>query len=751
MKKLIALILFIFTLVIYLLTTSPFLQAGDSAEMAGATISLGVPHQPSYPIYVALTNLFVKMPIPYIPEHLNLPVFYQYDISNNYQNSILIYRSGSASALFQSLAAVLLYLAILEIIKKTKIRITFLTYIVAAIVTCIYSFSETIWLYATKPEVFSLNNFFACLILYISIRWWNSSKKRPRLVFFIVLSLALSHHQTIILILPSLFVLYLFRNQDNGDKVTQTLSKWFSYPGDKKFNKLVPAFFGLLVGSLPFMFVLCLIASKSPYMNWGEVNNFVDIFRALLRADYGTFSAYLTNIKNPTHPMDQLPFFFSHLVSDFSALIILFSVISLSIIYKAYKNLSIFLTTLFLFTGPIFLVYANFSLDSPFSQATVARFYMLPSLTIPIVLSLGIILLIQKIDKLSESQANEYLKTSKVILVFVLIGLMLQQSLPNMPKHSDLTYQFVKTAIESTEPDAMILVTGDIPTMGAQYLLSVEGAKKQRTIFSPGQLHLDWVNEQLKKRYPDLQIPDPLPGKQFTSARQIIDANWGKYPIYISSEFVDIDKSIQEKYTLWPKNYLLKVELPGTQYKLEDYIQENEQLYNSLNLSEFNDIRNQRYQLETPLLTTYSIHYYNLGAIFYTVHKYNEAIKSFNHSLTINPDNPQPYKALATLFYFTDDYNQKQPQLALSYLDKYIQLSKELTVEDYNNTQSMIQKIVSDAKQAETQEQQDRAEEQKMLEEQLKQSTISAEVESIDSLPEPENQSSQSAVQQQNN
>ena len=174
-------------------------------------------------------------------------------------------------------------------------------------------------------------------------------------------------------------------------------------------------------------------------------------------------------------------------------------------------------------------------------------------------------------------------------------------------------------------------------------------------------------------------------------------------------------------------------------------------MYNSLNLSEFNDIRNQRYQLETPLLTTYSIHYYNLGAIFYTVHKYNEAIKSFNHSLTINPDNPQPYKALATLFYFTDDYNKKQPQLALSYLDKYIQLSKELTVEDYNNTQSMIQKIVSDAKQAETQEQQDRAEEQKMLEEQLKQSTISAEVESIDSLPEPENQSSQSAVQQQNN
>ncbi len=700
-------LVFILIFCVYIRTVSPYLQAGDSAEMAAASISLGIPHQPSYPLYVLTSHLITKLPIPYFSGYFSSLITKDSIKQKKESKDILIYRTGVASALFQSLASLYLFLSLIQFGKiinpeesdNKKDRIfLFLSFALV----CIYSFSQTIWLYASKPEVFALNNLFVTAMLYYSFKWYNNaavSKVKP--AYFLLLGVAFSHHQTVILILPALLLLYLFKKQQFEHSTPfDILKRWVNYPFDRKFNKSFPYIFCFFLAIAPFFLALWFIAQRYPFINWGEISTPVGLLRALIRADYGSIGAYLTNVKNSTVAVDQIPFFAQHLLSDFSLYTLVIAIIGLVVLYKNSKRTWVIVVTLFLISGPLFIMYANFSLEGDFSKATVARFYMLPEIALIFFMYAALSKLaniVINIDKLSPG--NEiYRKIGTFLLIGSLSVLILQEYYQNKPSFDNLTYSFAKTAIENTEDNAMILVTGDIPNMTIQYVEAVENEKKNRVIFSPGQFHLKWFQKQLRQRYPSLKIPEPLPGKQFTSPSQVIDANFGKQPIYIVTDFVDIDPEIQKKYVLWPKFLLLKVEKPGVEYKLEPYLEENNKLYESLNLREFETLRNKKYQLESPLVFYYSRHFYNLGAVFNSIHRYDDAIKQFERALVIDPLMSDAYKALGSIYYFTDDFPDKNPDLALQYLYRYLQTTKGQSVDQIVAVQDAINKINNDLK-----------------------------------------------------
>ncbi len=705
--KLAAILVFIFSVTVYSLTTAPYLQAGDSTEMAVAAITLGVPHQPSYPLYVLSAHLLTKLPIPYLPKTLPININ-GYKVDQLGKNNILIYRAGLASALFQAAAATYVFLALLQtekVLDKEKKRgISKEMILLAAIATFLYAFSTTIWLYATKPEVFGLNNLFAASLIYYALSWYNSAPSaRVSARYLFLLGLAFSHHQTIILIFPALFVIFLLKKQQ-VEKIPlgQVFLRWFQYPFDRKFNKSFPLIFCFTLAIVPYFIVLWLLAQEYPFLNWGEISGPVALVRALIRADYGSIGAYLTNIKNPTVAIDQIPFFANRLVIDFSLYTLIIAILGTTVLYRKYKDLWAIELSLFLISGPIFLMYANFALDSDFSKATVIRFYLIPELAVILVLFTSISMIYHTISELKpdDQSVRIYKRVGKITCILFALALLGQSLYKNRPMFDNLTYSFAKTAIKDTEENAIILVTGDIPNMTMQYMEAVEGEKKNRIIFSPGQFHLKWFQKQLKARYPELKIPSPLPGKEFTSPSQVIDANFGKRPLYIVTDFVDIDPLIQQKYVLWPKNLLLKVEKAGVDYKLEPYLAENDKIFQSLNSNEFKQLREKKPQLESPLVFYYSRHFYNLGAVFNSVHKYEEAIIQFQRALTLDPELADAYKALGYMYYFTPDYADKNPELATKYLYKYLETTKGGDVDQIISVQNAIKQILEDSKKA---------------------------------------------------
>lgn len=63
LKRLTPLILSIGFIVLYMLTASPDIQAGDAAEFQLAAVTGGVPHPTTYPLYVILTHLMTWLPL----------------------------------------------------------------------------------------------------------------------------------------------------------------------------------------------------------------------------------------------------------------------------------------------------------------------------------------------------------------------------------------------------------------------------------------------------------------------------------------------------------------------------------------------------------------------------------------------------------------------------------------------------------------------------------------------------------------
>lgn len=55
-----SLVILIVSLAVYTATVSTSIVGGDSTEMATAVLTLGVPHQPSYPLYVVVGHMLTK-------------------------------------------------------------------------------------------------------------------------------------------------------------------------------------------------------------------------------------------------------------------------------------------------------------------------------------------------------------------------------------------------------------------------------------------------------------------------------------------------------------------------------------------------------------------------------------------------------------------------------------------------------------------------------------------------------------------
>jgi tetratricopeptide (TPR) repeat protein len=349
----------------------------------------------------------------------------------------------------------------------------------------------------------------------------------------------------------------------------------------------------------------------------------------------------------------------------------------------------------FLITGPFFLMYANFSLDSEFSKATVIRFYMLSTIFIVIGAYLGLIWLNGKINQAKNTahENRDAIAIAHGLFLSLVVAVVINLGINNVPKYDNLTYHFAKTTISQVEENAIVMITGDIPTMTLQYMQAVEDQKKNRIIFSPGQFHLEWFQKQLRRRYPDLKIPEPYKGKMFTTVTQVVDANLEKHPMYVSPEFLDIDPELAKKYLLWPKGLLLKVEKPKTEYKLEPYLDENTRLYASINLNDFAVLRTKSYQLESPLITFYARHFFNVGAILSRVHRYDDALLQFERSLSIDPSFSENYKSIGNIFYLEKDYPKKDKAQALQYYAKYLQSTTKISVEEFNAVSEVMKQI----------------------------------------------------------
>ena len=193
---------------VYAATAARLPWWGDSAEFVTVARTLGIAHPPGYPLYTLLSAVAVRLP-------LGSPFF----------------RLSLLSAVFASLAAGVAALIVWAVIGlgagdgRPPLAARVASSILAGLSV---AFGQTFWSQATVPEVYALSALLILLVLLLTCIWLGNERRargaaglhgaeipgflrgdRPVLIIGLVLGLALAHHLTAILVVPSvLFALY---------------------------------------------------------------------------------------------------------------------------------------------------------------------------------------------------------------------------------------------------------------------------------------------------------------------------------------------------------------------------------------------------------------------------------------------------------------------------------------------------------------------------------------------------------------
>ncbi len=190
---------------LYVRTCAPSLLFGDSGEFQFVPYILGIAHPTGYPLYVLLGWLW---------GHL-LPL------------GNVAYRMNLFSSFWAAMTVGISYLLMQSLIMRTiGERSRILTQTAASIASATFAVSQTFWGQAVIAEVYTLNAFFVVLVLLLFLHWTRAPLHRGRImVLAFTFGLALTHHRTILALLPGMFVCSLLLRQSGCQATSVSLPR----------------------------------------------------------------------------------------------------------------------------------------------------------------------------------------------------------------------------------------------------------------------------------------------------------------------------------------------------------------------------------------------------------------------------------------------------------------------------------------------------------------------------------------------
>lgn len=488
------------SLVFYLPRVAPTLTLmGDSAVFVTTAATFGVPQPSGYPLWTALGFAFSKLPLGDVAHRLHL-----------------------MSALLHALTV---YVVARIIADLTDSR-------VGALAGALWlAFSRAFFLGSLYAEVFPLNDLFTALLLWLALDV-NRAPKNPVLLALVV-GLASAHHQTIALLAPALAVL-LYRARS---------------------ELRLPKLFAMFLAPIVFFYALIpLAARREPLSSWGDVRSFSALVALVTRRDYGgLFSPHLgsTDLDRSTLVLGWI----EGTLLSFTGWVLLFLAVGAFALWRSNKVAGLALGLALVVTGPVFAVMNRLEIETEHGRAFAERFSTQSAIPLAIVAGAGI------------GFAYRLLRT-ELPATWLRVALGLTGIIPLVRHAEDVDQRNNRRGLQVAHdlllevPDgSLVLLTGDAVHGAALYLCAVEKRCGRTLMFSPGQMHLAWRVEQLRRRNPDLALPAPM-GK-FLTVREIVAANLERRPVFLSPQLLDLEPPLRDTFDLLPAGLMIRALRPN--------------------------------------------------------------------------------------------------------------------------------------------------------------------------------------------
>jgi len=613
-----SLLFIIFVFFTFFLPTHSII-GGDAGDLVTASFFGGNPHPPGFPLYTLLNYLLIHL----LPRSISNP---------SYSLSLF-------SWLFFVINTFLVYRIIKLIIKDETISLAS---------SFFFAFTYPILTYSLIPEVFSFISFFILLFYYLIIQYANT--KKEVFIYFITLcfSLGLTHHHLMILVVPSVIYFYFTSNKDLKSKIDKILFN------QKKIISLISLFFlGFLVYFYSFF-----AAKNNPIINWVNPTNLSQIFKLIIRADYGgIFSigeyALFDLFPRTVSTLTFFIFIFDSL--KIYGLIIVF--LGLFYLFRYQKNyFDFFVLNFFLILFFYFL--AGIPLSYPINTAVYEKFLSVFLYLFILPYAFGLIYIKKIIFK--------YLDKKKALIsfIFILVIILPILLLARINLHYQLALKndqtaenFAKDILKPMEKNSIVFLNQDTVLFNIQYFHLVKKYRPDIALIHTYRLREKSYRQKLIETYSFVNW------KPFADDISLKNLNNFFYVNQDKTIYSDIRLNIKKGY-FYPMGILWQysIEKPKKEYFVKN-IKNILPQYQKINPQ---TIKFRNLFLK-DIVRLYSEGYFNMGKYLFDNFASDKAViklakQCFNQSLSLdNRLNNRPY--LAQIALLENDCNQAEKLL----------------------------------------------------------------------------------------
>ena len=197
-NRLIALVIFLLTFVVYFDTMAPTVSYWDCGEFIAVSHTLGVPHPPGSPFFLLLGRIFSMIPF----------------------NEDVAFRVNIISPLVSALAVMLLYLSIVKVVTHWRGKINSLTDSLIVFGGGIsgalaFAFTDSHWFNAVEAEVYAFSTFFTAIVVWLILLWNEKADEKGHerylLIIAYMIGLATGLHLLNLLAIPFVTLIIYFR------------------------------------------------------------------------------------------------------------------------------------------------------------------------------------------------------------------------------------------------------------------------------------------------------------------------------------------------------------------------------------------------------------------------------------------------------------------------------------------------------------------------------------------------------------
>lgn len=326
-------LVFFISFSIYLFTAQPSIYWRDASEFQAVSFLLDIAHPAGSPLYsiIAKAGTFIPM-------------------------GSVAFKVTLVSSFFGAAISVVFYRVIQSVFKVLSSRMTspppasWVDWI-GFFSTLVLSFSQALWENSNQTEVYTVQNFFTILFIFILLQlppfipnlvYPKERTYRLLFIFSFLFGLSLGAHAILILYLPFLFLWILF-TQLKIDFSTVSLR------AAKPFFLLL--FFFLLGFSI--YFYLPIRSAQDPYYDWGDPERFQNL---MLHVSDRKDAEFHTNVPSKNILFQQFSMYLKFCLDNFSFLGVLLGLIGLSCLIVKKEGRVIGLLSLFFLPPFLFFI-----------------------------------------------------------------------------------------------------------------------------------------------------------------------------------------------------------------------------------------------------------------------------------------------------------------------------------------------------------------------------------------------------------